>query len=220
MRVAILGGTGKLGSGLALRWARSEEVVLGSRQEERAARAAGELNRKLGEGRIRGASNRRAAEGAELAVLAVPYRSPSGSQADILTEVKEALAGKILISAVVPVDPGRPGRLLPLGRSAAEEAQEILGPSVRVAAAFQTVAYTHLHDLSRQPAGDVLACSDFEDAKAEAIRLAGLCGLRGLDAGPLQNARTVEGLTPILIHLNMRYKVKRAGFRVTGVEGV
>ena len=215
MRIAILGGTGKEGSGLALRWARHEEVTIGSRRAEKAARVSAELNERLGADLIRGASNREAAGAAEMAVLTVPY----GAHRATLEEVREALAGKVLIDVTAPVDPERPAHLRDAALSAAEEAQEILGPAVHVAAAFQTIAYTLLHDLAAPAEGDVLVCSDHADARDAALHLARRCGFRALEVGPLRHARVVEGMTPLLIHLNRRYKVKHAGFRVSGLEG-
>jgi NADPH-dependent F420 reductase len=207
-----LGGTGKEGSGLALRWARHEEVTLGSRKEEKAARVSAELNERLGADLIRGASNR---EAAGAAVLTVPY----GAHRATLDEVRDALAGKVLIDVTVPVDPERPAHLRDAALSAAEEAQEFLGPAVHVAAAFQTIAFTLLHDLAASAEGDVLVCSDHADARDAALHLARRCGFRALEVGPLRHARVVEGMTPLLIHLNRRYKVKHAGFGVSGLEG-
>ena len=191
MRIAILGGTGKEGSGLALRWARREEVVIGSRQREKAERIAGEVNEKLGEDLVRGLPNLDAAREAEVAVLTVPYSAHEAT----LAPLGEA------------------------GQSAAEEAQEILGPETHVVAAFQTVSFTLLQNLDRTVEGDVLVCSNFEDAMTAALSLAKLCGFRALDAGPLQNARVVEGLTPMLIHINRNHRVKHAGFQITGLDG-
>ncbi|MEK6712272.1 MAG: NADPH-dependent F420 reductase [Nitrospinota bacterium] len=215
MRIAILGGTGKEGGGLALRWARSEEIVIGSRQQEKAERVSGELNAKLGADLIRGALNPAAAGEADLAVLTVPYES----HIPTLSTVKDALQGKVLIDTTVPLDPGKPTRLRPGELSAAEEAQEFLGPGVRVAAAFETVSFTILNDLAQEVHGDVLVCSDHKDAMEQALRLVRLCGFRAIDAGALRNARVVEAMTPMLIHINKKYRVKHAGFRVSGLEG-
>ena len=216
MRIAILGGTGKEGGGLALRWAREEEILIGSRNIEKAQRACAELNEELGAPLVKGGLNRWAAEEADMAVLTVPYSAHRAT----LSDVRDALAGKILIDTTVPIDPKSPTRLRNAGQSAAEEAQEILGPEVHVAAAFETVSFTLLRDLGKKPEGDVLVCSDHEDAKGVALNLVGLCGFRAIDGGPLSNARVVEAMTPMLIHINRRYKVKHAGFRVSGLEGV
>ncbi|MEE9255868.1 MAG: NADPH-dependent F420 reductase [bacterium] len=215
MRIAILGGTGKEGGGLALRWAREEQIVIGSRQQEKAERVSGELNAKLGENLIGGALNPKAAAEADLAVLTVPYESHIST----LSTVKEALEGKILIDTTVPLDPKKPTQLRDGKLSAAEEAQEYLGPGVHVAAAFETVSFTLLNNLSKAVEGDVMVCSDHEDAMEETLRLVRLCGFRAVDAGSLRNARVVEAMTPMLIHINKRYKIKHAGFRVGGLEG-
>ena len=150
MRVAILGGTGKEGSGLALRWARRKEVVIGSRQREKAERVAGEINEKLGEDLVRGLPNLDAAREAEVAVLTVPYSAHEAT----LAPLGEALQGKPLIDTTVPLDPENPTRLRThSGRSAAEEAQEILGPETHVVAAFQTISFTLLQNLDRPGGG-------------------------------------------------------------------
>ncbi|MFQ5895407.1 MAG: NADPH-dependent F420 reductase [Nitrospinota bacterium] len=215
MRIAILGGTGQQGPGLALRWARHEEIVIGSRQQEKADRVSGELNARLGENLIRGLVNRRAAEEADVVVMTVPY----GAHKATLGDVREALKGKIFIDTTVPLDPERPTQIRSTsGGSAIEEAQEFLGPDTHVAGAFQTVSFTLLQDLDHPVEGDVLVCSDYKDAREMGMHLARLCGFRALDGGPARNARVVEGLTALFIHLNRRYKVKHAGFRVTGLE--
>ncbi|MEE9274592.1 MAG: NADPH-dependent F420 reductase [bacterium] len=213
MRIAILGGTGKEGGGLALRWARREEVVIGSRQQEKAGRISKELNAKLGENLIRGVLNQQAAEEADLVVLTVPY----SAHIRTLEGVKEALRGKVLIDTTIPFDEEKPIRLRPGELSAAEEAQDFLGPEVHVAAAFETVSFTLLNDLTKEVHGDVLVCSDHEDAMEQALRLVAFCGFRAVDAGALRNARVIEAMVPLLIHINRHYKIKHAGFRVSGL---
>ncbi len=215
MKIAILGGTGREGTGLALRWAASgEEVIIGSRDEKRAAAAADQLNRTSGKTTIRGMSNRRAAEEADVVVLTVPYEAHLAT----LKEVKEALRGKLLIDTTVSLDPQTPGRLvLSNGRSALEEAQEFLGPHVKVVAAFQNISYRLLRDPKKMIDSDVLVCGDDPHAKRLALTLVSKVGLRAVDAGSAQYARTVEGLTPMLLELNRRYKTKEAGIRITGL---
>jgi len=215
MKIAILGGTGREGTALALRWAASgEEVIIGSRDEKRAAAAADHLSRTLGDATIRGMSNRQAAEEADIVVLTVPYAAHLAT----LKEVKDALRGKLLIDTTVSLDPQTPGRLvLSNGRSALEEAQEFLGSHVKVVAAFQNISYRLLRDPKKMIDSDVLVCGDDPHAKRLALTLVSKVGLRAVDAGSAQYARTVEGLTPLLLELNRRYKTKEAGIRITGL---
>jgi len=214
MRIAIVGGTGKEGQGLALGWARAgQEVLIGSRVLERALRAAESVNAAVARAAATGMLNRDAATAGEIVVLTVPYDAHAGT----LQDIREAVRGKILVDVTVPVDPEKPRRLrVPPGGSATEEAQALLGPETRVVAAFQNISYTHLAH-GEAAACDVLVCGDDADARREAITLAGLLGFRGLDGGPARNARVVEGLTVLLMEINRRYKVKGAGIRITGI---
>jgi NADPH-dependent F420 reductase len=215
--IAIIGGTGREGPGLALRWAMSRQyrVIIGSRQREKAEGVAAELNERLGEHLMRGMVNSEAAAAAELVVLTVPYAAHRAT----LEDIRPALAGKILVDVTVPLQPPNVSQVyIPPDGSAAVEAQNLLGEEVRVVAAFQNVGAAHLKDPRHPIDCDVLVCGDDEEAKAEAIALAQAAGMRGVDAGPLQNAAAVEGLTAILIGINKRYKVKKAGIRVTGLD--
>jgi NADPH-dependent F420 reductase len=214
--IAVIGGTGKEGPGLALRWARSGSyrVIIGSRQREKAERVASELNTRLGEDSVRGMANPEAVAAADLAVMTVPY----SAHVPTLESIRAALTGKILVDVSVPLRPPRVSQVyVPPGGSAAAEAQTLLGDDVRVVAAFQNIGAAHLDDPDHSIDCDVLVCGDDKDAKAEAIALAQAAGMRGLDAGPLQNAVVVEGLTALLIGINIRYKIKNAGIRITGL---
>jgi NADPH-dependent F420 reductase len=215
--VAVIGGTGNEGPGLALRWAKSGRyhVIIGSRQQEKAERVAAELNARLGQDLIRGMVNPEAAAAADLAVLTVPY----SAHIPTLKSIQAGLTGKILIDVTVPLQPPKVSHVyIPPGGSATAEAQALLGDAVRVVAAFQNVSATHLDDADHPIDCDVLVCGDDKEAKAEAITLAEAAGMRGLDAGPLQNAVVVEGLTSVLIGINIRNKVKGAGIRITGLK--
>jgi NADPH-dependent F420 reductase len=215
--VAVIGGTGNEGPGLALRWAKSGQyhVIIGSRQQEKAERVAAELNARLGRDLIRGMVNPNAAAAADLAVLTVPY----SAHLPTLESIQAGLTGKILIDVTVPLQPPKVSYVnIPPGGSATAEAQVLLGNEVRVVAAFQNVGAAHLDDPDRPIDCDVLVCGDDKEAKAEAIALAEAAGMRGLDAGPLQNAVVVEGLTAMLIGINIRYKVKGSGIRITGLK--
>lgn len=214
MRIAVVGGTGKEGYGLALGWARAgQEVLIGSRVPERALHAAAAINAAVGRPAASGLLNRDAAAAGEIVVLAVPYEAHEKT----LLDIREAVRGKILVDVTVPVDPEKPRRLRnPPGGSATEEAQGLLGPETRVVAAFQNVSHAHL--ARGEPIDcDVLVCGDDADARQEAIKLAGLLGFRGLDAGSARNARVVEGLTVLLMGINRRYTAEGAGIRVTGI---
>jgi NADPH-dependent F420 reductase len=212
MKIAILGGTGKEGSGLALRWANAgHEVIIGSRDPEKARRVAEELNLALGSERVRGTDNLSAAQEAEVVVLSVPY----AAHKDTLNSVKAALAGKILIDVTVPVNPADYTRvMLPPGGSASKEAQALLGDQVKVVTAFQNISATHLKKLDAPIHCDVLVCGDDDSAKQVGMQLVADAGMKAWDAGPLDNAVVVEGLTAILLGINKRHKVKGAGIRI------
>jgi hypothetical protein len=214
--IAVLGGTGNEGPGLALRWAKTGRyrVIIGSRQAEKGERVAAELNEKLGQNLLEGMSNEAAAQAADICVLTVPY----AAQGPTLTALCELLQGKILIDVTVPLLPPKVARVnVPPGLSAGQEAQAILGEGVRVVSAFQNVGAAHLAEDDSHIDCDVLICGDDKAAKAEAIALAEAAGMRGIDAGPLQNAVVVEGLTSVLIGINIRHKVKGSGIKITGI---
>lgn len=216
MRIAVIGGTGKEGQGLASGWARAgQEVIIGSRVQERATHAAEFINAAVGRVAAVGMLNRDAAQAGEIVVLTVPYEAHEAT----LKEIQVELRGKILVDVTVPVDPEAPRRLrIPPGGSATEEAQALLGSETRVVAAFQNVSHAHLGH-SETAECDVLVCGDDAGARQEVIRLVELSGLRGIDAGPARNARVVEGLTILLMGINRQYKAKGAGIRITGLTG-
>ncbi len=219
MRIAIIGGTGKEGGGLAIRWARAGHVVvIGSRDGDRARERAAELTRGhgaiAGGVQIEGGDNLSAASAAEVVVLTVPY----AAHAETLRAILPAIAGKVLIDVTVPLKPPKVSRVhLPPGRAAALEAQEIVGPATPVAAALHHVSHAHLADPDAVPHCDVLVAADDERARTTSLALVRDLGLRGLDAGPLENAIALESLTPVLIHLNKRYKSPGAGIIFTEI---
>jgi len=216
MVIGILGGTGREGSGLAVRWAaKGHDVIIGSRTLERAQAAAGELNRLLaGRGSVRGASNRDAAQAASVVVLSVPY----AAQAATAEEVRNFLPGKILVDVTVPLaPPGVDRAQLPRGESAAVALQRRLGGGIRVVSAFQNVSATHLRDIGHAIDCDVLVCSDDGAARETVVALARDAGLRAWHAGPLANSVAAEALTSVLIAINKRYKIPASGIRITGV---
>lgn len=215
MKIAILGGTGPEGTGLGLRWAaKGHEVIIGSRLTEKGERIAAELKSEYPDGEITGTDNLTAAQAADIVVLTVPYEA----QEPTLAFVKDVLASKLLITVVAPTKkPKARVWRLPSGLSAAEEAQQLLGEDARVVAALQNIGAHNLRDLDYQLDCDVLVCGDNKDDKELAIKLCADAGFRGINAGALQNASVVEGLTSILIGINIRNKVKDAGIRITGI---
>ncbi|PJF44008.1 MAG: NADPH-dependent F420 reductase [Phototrophicales bacterium] len=217
LSIAVVGGTGKEGSGLALRWAHSGyRVIIGSRDAAKAEATAEELNAQLGGKYVLGTDNLSAAQQADIVVLSVPY----SAHKDTLNAIKSALVGKILIDVTVPLKPPSIRTVhLPEGHAAALEAQKILGDATHVVAAFQNVSAVHLKDLDKKVECDVLVCSDHAEAKADVIRLVEASGMVGIDAGPLANAIAVESLTPVLLYINKHYGVKSSGIRITGLDG-
>jgi NADPH-dependent F420 reductase len=214
--IAVLGGAGKEGSGLALRWANAgHKVIIGSRSAERAAEAAQEINETIGREGASGAANLAAAEAAQIVVLAVPF----SAQRALAEEVRGALAGKILIDVTVPLVPPKVSRVqLPDGGSAVEAIQKLLGPDVRVVSAFQNISAHHLKHLDAEVDCDVLVCSDDKEAGDLVVGLAKQIGLGAWNAGVLANSVVSEALTSVLIALNMRYKVPGSGIRITGID--
>ena len=213
--IAVIGGTGAEGSGLALRWANAGgDIVLGSRLAEKGERVAAELNERLGRNAIRGTDNLGAAEMADVVVLSVPYES----QAMILETIQPGLPGKVLVTLVAPLLGEKKGRYAPApGGSAALEAQAQVGDEVRVVAAFQNVGAHHLADFEHTIDCDVLICGEARADREIAVALAEAAGMRGIHAGALQNAAVAEGLTALLISVNAIYKTRDAGIRITGL---
>lgn len=214
--LAILGGTGKEGAGLAMRWALNGfRVIIGSRSAERAQTRAAEMNAELGDNLLQGSANAAAAAAAEIVVLSVPYSAHEAT----LTAVGEQCRGKILVDLTVPLQaPQVTAVNLPVGDAAALEAQALLGPAVTVVAAFQNVSAVKLKQLDQPVDCDVLVCSDDDEAKAAVIELVAAAGMRGIDAGALKNAVAAESLTPVLLHINRNYRVTGAGIRITGLD--
>lgn len=214
--VAILGGTGKEGKGLAYRWAKAGyRVVIGSRTPEKAETAAKELMEMLGgNALIESADNLSAARKADIVVLTVPYSAHTST----LEAVKDALQGKILVDVTVPLVPPKVATVqMPAAGSAAQEAKQILGAGVQVCAAFQNISHEHLLT-DEEVECDVLVTGSSKEARAEAIKLVEAAGLTGWDAGPLENSVVVEGLTSVLININKQYGSTHAGIKITGVE--
>lgn len=217
--IPIIGGTGALGYGLALRWARAgHAVVIGSRSEERAAEAARTLTQRAPDAEIEGLPNQLAAKQGPVVFLTVPFRA----QSENLNNLREVLEpGQLLVDCTVPLAAavgGKATRSLGVWQgSAAQQAQEMVPEGVTVVAGLHTVSAPTLGDIGAELAEDVLLCGD---RKADKARVAGLIeeipGLRAVNAGALEMARIVEQLTPLLISINSRYKT-HAGIRIGGL---
>jgi NADPH-dependent F420 reductase len=219
--VTIVGGTGALGFGLALRLGRAGvPVTIGSRDGDRAREAAERARAAVPEGTFEGAENAESVSGREVVVLSVPFRS----QSETLTNLKGALReGQILVDATVPLAAavsGKATRTLGVWQgSAAQQAQEMAPEGVRVVSALHTVSAALLSDLDHELDEDVLVCGDAKaDKRAVAELIEQVPGLRCVDCGKLEMARLTEGLTPLIISMNVRYKA-RSGIRVTGLPG-
>jgi NADPH-dependent F420 reductase len=214
LTVAVLGGTGKEGKGLAYRWAKAGyRVLIGSRSSERAVTAASDLMGLLdGSTSIVGMDNHEAAEQANIVVVTVPY----AAHRETLEAVKDVLHGKLLIDVTVPLVPPKVTKVqMPAAGSAAQEAKEIVGEGVEVVAAFQNISHEHL--ISDDDVNcDVLVTGSSKNARAEALKLVEAAGLTGWDAGPIENSVVIEGLTSVLININKQYGSTHAGIKITG----
>ena len=210
--IAVIGGSGNLGAALARRWAKAgRRVIIGSRDAAKASAAAAQLAAEL-KLEVAGAANLEAAQRADVVVVAVPF----ASQLQVLEEIRPALAGKVVIDTTVPLVPPKVMRVqLPPEGSAAQRAQALLGPQVRLVSAFHNVA-AHKLATDEEVQCDVLVFGDDKGARAVAVELAQQAGLRGLHAGALANAAAGEALTSILIFMNKTYRVDGAGIRISG----
>ncbi len=217
--IPIVGGTGALGAGLALRWAKAgAPIVLGSRSAERAEEAAAKVRQDVPDADATGLENAEAATKGQIVFLTVPFRA----QSENLNNLREALQpGQILVDCTVPLAAavsGKATRSLGVWQgSAAQQAQEMVPEGVTVVAALHTVGAPTLADAEAELDEDVLVCGDRKADKARVAKLIEMIGgLRAVNAGPLEMARIVEQLTPLLISVNVRYKA-HAGIRLTGL---
>jgi NADPH-dependent F420 reductase len=217
--IAILGGTGGAGMGLALRWARAgESIIIGSRNAERARESAARIKEKTGaEARVSGVENKEACAATDVLVLTVPFEG----QAELLKQLKSSIsAGSVLIDATVPLAAavgGRASRTLGVWQgSAAQQTAELVGKQVSVVAAFHNLSADLLNGDAPLDC-DVIVCSDDANASRLTRELAAkIPGVRGIDGGRLENARIVEQITALLIGLNIRHR-GHAGVRITGL---
>jgi hypothetical protein len=213
--IAVIGGTGALGGGLAKRWAKAgHKVIIGSREAGKAQEAADALKAEAG-GDVSGMENGAAAAAAEIVALTVPF----SNQQPMLEVIKDGVQGKILIDATVPLVPPKVGRVqLPPEDSAAMKAQAFVGEGVKVIAAFQNIGAEHLHS-DHAIECDVLVSGDDVEARELVVGLVSDAGLKGWHAGPLANSTAAEALTSVLITINRRYKINGSGIRITGTPG-
>lgn len=213
--LAILGGTGKEGNALAARFARAGvRVLIGSRDAVKAQNAANELNARLGLADVEGYANREAAAKADIVLLSVPY----DGMRPILEDIRGAVLNKIVINTASSLDPERKSRAkIPAAGSVTAEAQQFLGDAARVVAAFQNIAPEKLQAVEEKIDSDILVCGGDKDARTAVIELVRKIGIDAFDVGVLANAIAVEALTAALIAVNIKYKVKGAGIRLTGV---
>jgi NADPH-dependent F420 reductase len=209
--IAVLGGTGNEGTGLALRWAANGyDVIIGSRQEEKALAAAAEINAVLGKELVRGMENGPAARTADINVMTVVATAHEAAIAGL----KEDLQGKILVDATARIQ--FPNPKPPAPPSAARQAQQTLGDGVRVVAAFQNIPASALKNLERELDSDVLVCAD---RREDADQVAGLvrgAGMQAYYAGDLDLAITLEGITALLVYLNKFNEIKHASIKIVG----
>jgi NADPH-dependent F420 reductase len=215
LSIAVLGGTGKEGKGLAYRWAKAGyHVFIGSRDADKAKAAAQDLLKILhGNALVEGLSNQEAAQKADIVVLTVPY----SAHRDTLESMKDVLKGKLLIDVTVPIVPPKITKVqMPPAGSAAQEAKQILGEDAVVAAAFHNISHEHLMQ-DQDVECDVLVTGTSKEARAEALKLVTAAGLTGWDAGPIENSVVLEGLTSVLLNINKQYGSTHAGIKITGV---
>jgi hypothetical protein len=209
--VAIVGGTGNLGTALALRLgAPGVKVIIGSRDQQKAQNVVEALRPKMRAGELVGTINSEAVQQAEFVVIAVPYEG----HAQMVQDLKGQVSGKIVIDTVVPLDKIRP--FVPPAGSAVQEAQEILAGEAPVIGALHNISAVDLADFE-SALGDVLVCGDHEAAKQEVMEIIRRIGARPFDGGPASNAYIIEGLTGVIIHLNRKYKSKHGSIKITGI---
>lgn len=211
--IAILGGTGDLGTGLAIRWAKAgHEIIIGSRTQDKADAAVAELKKISPKTAARAMVNPDAAAAGDIVVLTVPFEH----QLSTLESVKAGLAGKILIDVTVPLMPPKVGTVqLPKEGSAGKRAQDFLGEGVHVVTAFQNIA-AHLLQQDVVIECDVLVAGNKKDARDKVVELVEEAGMRGFHAGPIENSAAAEALTSILIQINRRHDISHSGIKIVG----
>ena len=201
-----------MGGALALRLgAPGVKIIIGSRDAEKAKKAVETLKPGLRAGEIEGMTNQAAVKGADFVVVAVPYEG----HAQMVTDLKGQLTGKIVIDTVVPLNKGKP--FVPPAGSALQEAQQILAGEAPVIGALHNISAVDLGDVDA-PLGDVLVCGDNAEAKQKVMEIVRRIGARAFDGGPAGNAYVIEGLTGVIIYLNRKYKSKHGSIKITGID--
>jgi len=219
--IAVIGGTGDQGFGLVLRLAKAgEKIVIGSRSQPKAEEAAKKAREILGEkALVTGLDNPKAAEAADIIIMSVPF----AAHIDMIKSIQQNIKpNTIFIDVVVPLSTaigGTPTTALSVWEgSAAQQAERILPANTKVASAFHNVVAESLQDLGNEVDCDVIICGDSQETRKSVMNLANeIPGVRAVDGGRLENSRTVEQLTALLIGINIRYKVKHSGIRITGI---
>lgn len=213
MKIALVGGTGDIGSGFALRWAWRHEIIIGSRKEDKALESAAHVLEVLGGGNVIGTDNKSAVESSDVVVLCVPHEH----LISVTSDLSGSYSGQVVVSPVVPMSYN--GKHFaytpPVEGCAALQAQSLLPDKTRIVSAFHTICAAALQNTSRELQGDVMICGDDLDSKEV---VAGLVrevkALRPLDAGPLSASGLVESLTPMLLNVARRNKIKDAGIKI------
>jgi hypothetical protein len=211
LSIAIVGGTGNLGTALALRLgAPGVKIIIGSRDAEKAKKTVETLKPNIRGGEMVGSTNREAVKDANFVIIAVPYEG----QAPLVQDLKGQLAGKIVINTVVPLRKVTP--FVPPAGSALQEAQQIIGDEAPVIGALHNISAVDLGDAD-SPLGDVLVCGDSAEAKQKVMAIIQRIGATAYDGGPATNAYVIEGLTGVIIHLNRKYKSKHGSIKIIGI---
>ncbi|ADP77979.1 reduced coenzyme F420:NADP oxidoreductase [Methanothermus fervidus DSM 2088] len=221
MKIAIIGGTGDQGFGLALRLAKAgEKIIIGSRSRERAKKACSKILNIVENADIEGMENKEAAKEADIVILTVPLHA----QLTTIENIKDVLDGKILVDATVPLESsigGSGGKYVELwDGSAAERTSRVLkDKNVKIVTAFNNISAHSLQDIENDVECDCLVAGDDENAKKIVMELAEkIPGVRAIDCGPLENSKIIEKITPLLITLNIRNNINNAGIRITGLK--
>jgi len=215
--IAVIGGTGKEGKGLAYRCAKAGyQIIIGSRDPSKATDAANDLKNMLPKGAIiSGSSNEDAARKCQIAILTIPY----SAHLNTIESLKDILLKKLVIDVTVPLSPPKVTRVqMPSAGSAAQEALLILGENAMLAAAFQNISYENLLNDNEESNCDVLVTGTNKESRQITLDLVKDAGFVGWDAGPIENSVVLEGLTSVLIGINRQYKTTHAGIRITGVD--
>jgi len=213
-KIAVIGGTGALGSGLAFKWAgNGYPVIIGSRSSEKGEAAAAALRERVPSASVTGTGNQEAASEADIVVLTVPYAHHGAT----IAQIKDVVSGKIVVDTTVPLVPPKVARVqLSADWPIAGTTQAKLGESVSVVSAFHNVAATHLQDGGEHDDSDVLVYGNSNDARETVISLVEAAGLRGWHAGSIDNSVVSEALTSVLIFINKKYKINGAGIKIIG----